>query len=78
MSINKSGLLLIDINLDNIHNIIKNLNNNIYYIFIDNYNIEYILKQISMYSFNFGGLLFLNYDLICVKSFLIMYFLMGY
>lgn len=64
---NKLGLLLIDSSLDNIHNIVKNLKNNIYYIFIDNYDINIIInkiKQINISEFEFSGLLFYNYELI--------------
>ena len=61
MSIDKLGLLLIDSSLDNIHNIVKNLKNNIYYIFIDNYDINTIIKTSK---FDFCGLLFSNYELI--------------
>ena len=60
MSTYKLGLLLIDFSLDNIHNIVKNLKNNIYYIFIDNYDINIIInkiKQVNIKNFNFYGLL---------------------
>ena len=36
----------------------------------------YLVDEVIVYSHIND--LFLNYDLICVKSFLIMYFLMGY
>ena len=65
MSTYKLGLLLIDFSLDNIHNIVKNLKNNIYYIFIDNYDTDIItnkIKQLNITSFDFGGLLCTNYN----------------
>ena len=60
MSTYKSGLLLIDSSLDNIHNIVKNLKYNIYYIFIDNYDTDIIIKQMNMFQFDFVGVLFSN------------------
>ena len=42
-----SHLLIIDSSLDNIHNIVKNLKNNIYYILIDNYDIDNIKNKIK-------------------------------
>lgn len=63
MNTYKIGLLLIDSSLDNIHNIVKNLKKNIYYIFIDNYDINIIInkiKQINISHFDFGGALINN------------------
>lgn len=58
------GLLLIDCNLDNIHNIVNNLKKNIFYILVDDYDKDNIFNKIKNLDINitFYGLLFLNYD----------------
>lgn len=58
------GLLIIDYNLDNIHNIVNNLKKNIFYIIVDNYDKDNILNKIKNLGINiiFYGLLFTDYN----------------